>query len=118
MSARIIFVVLICLLSVLFLWQFGPSTVSTIPHMDKAVHFGAFFILAFAFHRAFPLPIWVALPLLTAYGLAIEYAQSLTPYRSADWLDLVADAAGATAYYALHWLHKLWRRSRTRKRQH
>jgi len=31
---------------------------------------------------------------LLAYGAVIEVLQSLTPTRSAEWLDLLADAVG------------------------
>ncbi len=38
-------------------------------------------------------------------GAALEGLQSLTPYRSADWADLAADALGAAlAYGVLRWL--------------
>jgi VanZ family protein len=36
-----------------------------------------------------------------ALGCAIELAQGLTPWRSADWRDLVADAIGVGLGYAL-----------------
>jgi VanZ family protein len=39
---------------------------------------------------------WAALGLL-AYGVVIEVVQSMLPYRSAEWSDLLADAAGIAA---------------------
>lgn len=115
MTARVLFVVVLVTLSVLFLWQFGPVSTPGFPNFDKLVHFGAFFILAFTFHRAFPIPLWAGIVLLTLYGLAIEVAQSLTPYRSADAMDLVADAAGVVSYYLVHWGYRSWRQRRKRR---
>jgi len=110
--ARLLFLVVLISLSIAFLWQFGPSQATQVPHLDKAVHFAAFFILAFTFHRAFPVPIWIGLPLLVLYGIAIEYAQSLTPYRSGDGWDLVADAAGVVGYYLVNAAVVHWRKKR------
>lgn len=115
MTARVLFVVVLVTLSVLFLWQFGPVSTPRFPNFDKLVHFGAFFILAFTFHRAFPIPLWAGIVVLTLYGLAIEVAQSLTPYRSADVMDLVADAAGVVSYYLVHWGYRSWRQRQQRR---
>lgn len=112
MTARVLFAVVLVTLSVLFLWQFGPVSSSRVPHFDKLVHFGAFFVLAFTFHRAFPIPLWAGILVLTLYGVAIEIAQSLTPYRSAEIMDLVADAAGVVSYYLVHWVYQTWRQRR------
>ena len=38
---------------------------------------------------------WAAWIRVSALGLMIEAAQSLTPYRAFEWMDFVADAAGA-----------------------
>lgn len=108
MSARVIFAVVLVLLSVLFLWKVDASQAAGIPYFDKIAHCGAFFILAFTFHRAFPLPLWAGVLILTLYGLAIEYAQSLMPYRAAEAWDLVADAAGVLGYYATNAVWVKW----------
>jgi VanZ family protein len=110
--ARIIFLLVLIGLSAAFLMQVSSNTLPRFQHIDKLVHFGAFFVLALTFHRAFPLPFWLALIILTSYGLAIEYIQGLLPYRSASWGDLVADAAGAASYYMLIW----WRYRRRVRR--
>ena len=75
---------------------------------DKFNHLAAFSSLAavaaLGFRRR-----WLAVALgLLAYGGLIEVLQSLTPSRTVDWVDLLADAAGiglglAAAALALHW---------------
>ncbi|MDX1705613.1 VanZ family protein [Pseudidiomarina sp.] len=107
-TARLLFLLVLIGLSAIFLMRFSSGDLPRFEHADKVVHFGAFFILALTFHRAFPIPFWVALIILTAYGLAIEYVQNLLPYRQASMGDLLADAAGAAAYYLLVW----WRYQR------
>lgn len=97
--ARIIFVVVLVGLSAAFLMQVSSNQVPRFEHADKLVHFGAFFVLALTFHRAFPIPIWAALIVLTLYGVAIEWVQGMLPYRSSSVGDLIADAAGASTYY-------------------
>lgn len=72
-----------------------------IPHLDKIVHACAWGLLAAltwwaliptrSRQRAAPL----ALAFAVAYGVVIEALQLLVPGRSADPLDLLADAAGA-----------------------
>ncbi|WP_369742631.1 VanZ family protein [Pseudidiomarina sp. PP-1MA] len=110
--ARIVFVMVLIALSMAFLMQVSTGGIPRFEHADKVVHFAAFFVLALTFHRAFPIPIGAALVVLTLYGLAIEWAQHLLPYRSASAGDLLADAAGAVSYYGLFW----WRFERKRKR--
>lgn len=99
--ARVVFLVVLIALSIAFLVQISAGGVPRFQHLDKVVHFVAFFVLALTFHRAFPIPIWAALIILTGYGLAIEWAQDMLPYRQASIGDLIADAAGAVTYYAL-----------------
>lgn len=110
--ARMVFLLVLVGLSAAFLMQVSSYSLPRFQHLDKVVHFGAFFILALTFHRAFPLPFWLALMILIGYGLAIEYIQGLLPYRSSSWGDLLADAAGAASYYGLIW----WRYRREARR--
>lgn len=110
--ARMIFVLVLIGLSVIFLMQVSNNSLPRFQHLDKVVHFAAFFVLALTFHRAFPLPFWLALIILTGYGFTIEYIQGLLPYRSSSWGDLVADATGAGSYYLLAW----WRYRRSLRR--
>ncbi|EKE87601.1 VanZ family protein [Idiomarina xiamenensis] len=101
MMARLLFAVVLMVVSALFLWQFPPSAAPAIPHFDKLVHVSLFFILAACLHYAFALPHWLAFLLLLGYGVVIELVQGLTPSRSADGWDVLADAAGALSYYLL-----------------
>lgn len=94
------FILVICLMS----HRHVPRV--TIPHFDKLVHFGLYFILAvltwcgwtrqnfFAALRANP-AIKIIL-LLALYGMAIEILQgTLTPDRSFDLGDELANSCGA-----------------------
>ncbi len=70
---------------------------------DKLDHWLAFFALSFLANHAFPQrSFWRAIALaLVAYGIGIEVAQSLTPDRDADAMDVVADSVGICIYGAL-----------------
>ena len=110
--ARVIFLVLLAAVTTIFLIQVSTGELPRFQHLDKVVHFGAFFVLAWAFYHAFPVPIWLALVLLTGYGVLIEYVQQMLPYRSSSWGDLAADAAGAASFYVIAW----WRHRRQLRR--
>ena len=64
---------------------------------DKVMHIAAFAFLAVWFsgqyeNRSF----WrIALGLI-AFGILIELVQSMVSYRTAEWMDLIGDAAGIT----------------------
>lgn len=101
MLARALFCLLLTGVTVLFLWQFPATGAQSIPYVDKAVHFGIFFVLAMTFHKAFALSAKLSLLFLACYGLAIEVAQAYAPGRGADIYDWIADACGVVAYFAL-----------------
>jgi len=75
-----------------------------IDHFDKVIHASAYALLAFVlvgvlsvrrgYQRQFP--VWVG-TLCVAYAALDEYTQSFVPGRTADVMDLAADAAGAAA---------------------
>ena len=75
-----------------------PTTAS-IPDTgwDKSNHVLAFFILTILGCRAYPNRIAVVLLGAILYGGLIEVLQFLTPHRSAEWMDLIADALGVLA---------------------
>jgi VanZ family protein len=66
---------------------------------DKLTHFAAYFSLAFVFAGAVERARWLRIALgLLALGAGLEMAQGrLTTTRSAEWLDLAANAAGIAA---------------------
>lgn len=77
-----------------------------VPGSDKLHHFLAFAALAFPMIAARPAnALWV-LPVVIAYGGAIELIQ---PYfgRHAEWADIIADAAGALTGGFAGWLAHL-----------
>lgn len=69
---------------------------------DKTSHFLAFCSLMLWFSGVFEArnAIWVGLGLL-AFGVLIEVVQSLLPYRMAETRDVLADALGIVAGWAL-----------------
>lgn len=74
---------------------------------DKLNHLCAFAALAWMAAAAFA-PRWRAVAGgLLAYGVVIELLQSLTPTRSAEWADVLADAIGVAIGLGLfmlaHW---------------
>jgi VanZ family protein len=67
-----------------------------IPNLDKVVHFGIYAVFGFLLSRG-TASFRLALGLATLFALADELYQNLTPYRSPDPWDCVADVAGACA---------------------
>ena len=70
-----------------------PASAPRMAHIDKLEHALTFALLAGAGCRVWGDARCVVVALLT-YGVVIELLQSLTPYRSAEALDLLADALG------------------------
>ena len=73
---------------------------------DKSNHALAFAVLTVLGCRAYPKRIALVLVGAVLYGGLIEVLQSFTGYRSAEWLDLFADAIGVIlgrALLALRW---------------
>lgn len=62
--------------------------------------------------------VWIVAAGCAAYstmvGATLETWQALLPHRSAEWLDLLADAAGASLGAILIPLGKIWRQTTTR----
>mgnify|MGYP001825626037 CR=1 FL=1 len=97
-------VILYCLL--IFIQSSYPATQSlpSIPHMDKLAHTGAYALLGFLFFRVFQttsiqknavlLVIFSALA-SSLYGISDEIHQYFVPSRTADIMDVLADAAGS-----------------------
>jgi VanZ family protein len=98
--ARAFFVLVLIAVSTLFFIQ-NPPAGPAVPHLDKAVHFVLFFVLAASMHYAFRLAWGWSMLLLAIYGIAIEAVQYRLPGRGADGWDLVADLVGAACFYVL-----------------
>ncbi|QET01444.1 MULTISPECIES: VanZ family protein [Cupriavidus] len=84
-----------CAAAILVLALLPPSTPMPTTGWDKSNHMLAFGTLAVLGSRAWPGRMWGILLGLIAYGVLIEILQSLTPYRDADAIDVVADTIGA-----------------------
>lgn len=103
-------------IAMLAFWTCGAAILvlalmPTVPEMpttgwDKSNHVLAFAVLAVLGCRAYPKRIIMVLAGAVLYGGLIEVLQSFTDYRSAEWLDLFADAIGVItgrALLALRW---------------
>lgn len=91
----------ICALSVLVLALLPPDAPEVSTGWDKSNHLLAFGVLAALGVRAWPGRAWHVVAGLIAYGGMIEFLQSLTTYRDASWLDLIADGVGIAIGLAL-----------------
>lgn len=96
---------LVLLASLMPMFWFFPDRndfVTWFVHVDKWLHGIAFVVLAVWFAGQYqPRSYWrIALGLL-AFGVLIEACQRLVTYRSADWLDIAADAAGIAVGLAI-----------------
>jgi VanZ family protein len=75
----------------------GGDQPAPFPHADKLVHFclygfsGAWFAMLGREHRL------LIVLLLAAYGAGLEVAQEFVSRRGFDWLDILANTAGAIA---------------------
>ncbi len=79
-----------------------PLTAPVAPGGDKLHHFVGYGVLAllgmWAVRR--PWPVWIGATLM---GIAVEFAQLLTPFRQFEALDMLANGSGA-ALGVLLWL--------------
>ena len=87
--------------SVLALCLMPPAQHLPSTGWDKTNHALAFAVLALLGLAAYPGRTARVLLGLLAFGAAIEVLQSLTGYRTAAWLDLLADGAGVAAGWQL-----------------
>ncbi len=71
-------------------------------HVDKWLHGIAFVVLAVWFAGQYQRrSYWRIAAGLLAFGVLIEACQRMVTYRSADWLDIAADAAGIAVGIAI-----------------
>lgn len=85
------------LIAVGSLWPTMPDAAGKVS--DKLLHFSAYAVLAFTFAGVVERRHWGRVVLgLLAFGGAIELAQAmLSPARSGEWLDMVANTLGVLA---------------------
>lgn len=71
---------------------------------DKANHFIAYAVFAMiaAFASKHRKQYCILLLLIFFFGIAIEGLQSLNPYRTASFFDIIANALGLFAAYCVH----------------
>lgn len=88
---------------VAFIWVMSliPVTLPDVPDSDKIGHFMAYGLLAFWFGMLRPRQLLQTALLASLMGVAVEFAQALTPYRSFDPKDMLANAGGALLGIAL-----------------
>ncbi len=97
----------------------GPS----VPGTDKVAHFAVYGLLGTLVVRLGrrPRAAWIALVLVSLYGVSDEWHQSFTPGRSVEFADWLADTLGAAlaivlyrkwAWYRLRLETPLWRKRR------
>ncbi|MDX3904696.1 MAG: VanZ family protein [Pigmentiphaga sp.] len=91
-------------LGILVLSLLPPATPLPSTGWDKTNHLLGFGVLALLARFAYPGPAWPRLAGLLAYGALVEVLQSLTPYRSAEWTDLIADGLGILIGWGGSWL--------------
>lgn len=84
-----------CLAAVLVLSLMPTSAPLPTTGWDKTNHLLGFAVLGWLGCRAHAQRTLAVLAGLLAYGALIEGLQSLTPYRLAEWGDLLADGLGA-----------------------
>lgn len=95
-SAILLIVVLLAaLMPAVWLWPDRLRIAAWFGGFDKWAHVSTFAVLAIWFAGQYrSASYWrIALGLIT-YGLLIEVCQRGVSYRTADWLDVAADAAG------------------------
>lgn len=88
------------------------------PGVDKVGHFGLFFVWSLFYFPELVVPeillinekpvrFWIVATNSLVLGILIEVAQSFMPYRSSEWLDLLADVLGSvTALLAVNFVRR------------
>jgi VanZ family protein len=95
-------VLLASLMPMVWLWPERGGFVSLFAHADKWLHGMGFVVLTVWFagqyrRRSY----WRIATGLLAFGVLIEACQRMVSYRSSDWLDVAANAAGITVGLAI-----------------
>jgi len=86
------------LMPAVWFWDDRRSFLSWITNIDKWLHALTFAFLAVWFAGLYrPGSYWRIAVGLLLFGALIEFCQSFVTYRTAEWFDLFADAAGIAA---------------------
>jgi VanZ family protein len=95
-SAALLLAVLVAaLMPAVWFWGDKRSLVGWFDHIDKWLHAITFVVLTIWFAGQYRRESYWRIGLgLVVFGSLIELCQRLLGYRSAEWLDLAADAAG------------------------
>ena len=76
-------------------WSDKTKALSWFEHFDKWLHGITFLVLSIWFSGLYRKGAYWKLGLgLLAFGLFIEACQAMVSYRTADWIDVVADVTG------------------------
>ena len=95
-------VLLASLMPVFWIFPERKDFVSWFVHVDKWLHGIAFVVLAVWFAGQYQRRSYWRIGVgLLAFGVLIEACQRMVTYRSADWLDIAADAAGIAVGLAI-----------------
>ncbi|WP_430814349.1 VanZ family protein [Carboxylicivirga sp. RSCT41] len=100
-------ILIITVLSLINTVRIKPDNLPVIPHFDKIVHFLMYFTLGFVFmfeyyihHHKTITRVSKILILPLIYGGIMEVLQyAVTPYRSGDWWDMLANGCGIFAAF-------------------
>ena len=111
-SYTIIWALIILILSVLP--TSDPGDIGSIPNIDKLAHIFFYATLAYMVSRDFrynqnkPKQLLKYFPQVLlytlAYGIFIEFVQLLLPYRSFEFMDILANAIGASCGLVIFFL--------------
>jgi VanZ family protein len=95
-SAGLLLLVLVLSAAMIPPGWFGPADLGlTFPSFDKWLHGATFVVLALWFAGQYARQSYWRIAMgLAGFGLLIEVAQRMAPYRTSDGMDLLADLAG------------------------
>jgi len=96
----------------IFILAITPSAdISIVPYADKILHISAFFTLSLELNRASSTIKHRLrnMGALLAFGVFIEFAQSLTPNRTASIYDIIADLIGILIFQILYSIYRFYK---------
>lgn len=98
MRSRLALYVALCLTAGVFIGSLLPRVpMPDGPFGDKLMHLAGYAALGAAWRAALRGPTGRLLAAVFAFGVAIECLQGLSPWRSFEWADMLANGLGASA---------------------